>query len=210
MAGLGRVDDLYVVLLHRYLEVLNAWGTVLHRKRHPKDWIVEIRVVKGLDLLVDDGELLGGIHAEAEHVRSAARARVDDQCWPKLGVAYPNGFDLDVGDANVEVFRKIGVPDNADIGEEEGAEVALVRAEVPYPRDLIEDLLLGELDELLLGNHRPPQLELPVELRGVVGPEDRLYRSEKAGAVADQVGEDELEAAAIELRQHVERLGVAP
>lgn len=43
---------------------------------------------------------------------------------------------MHVGDGDVEVLREVGVPCHADVGDEEGAEVALVARQVPHARHL--------------------------------------------------------------------------
>lgn len=43
---------------------------------------------------------------------------------------------LHVRNGDVEVLGEVGVPHEADVGQEEAAEVALVRGEVPHALDL--------------------------------------------------------------------------
>mmetsp|Transcript_57186 Transcript_57186/g.134593 ORF Transcript_57186/g.134593 Transcript_57186/m.134593 type:complete len:392 (+) Transcript_57186:129-1304(+) len=207
--GLFGVDNLHVVHHLGDLEVLELRSLLLHRVLDAEDRVRAVGVVERLDFLVDKPQLLRRVHPEPQHVRPAASGSGEDEGRPELAFSHPHRLDLDVGDADVEVLREVRVPHHAHVGEEEGAQIALVGAEVPDAWDLVEDLLLGEDDELLVLDHRAAQLQLAVHFARIVGAEHRLHRCEQPRAVAHQVGENELKTAAIELGQHIERLGRA-
>ena len=59
-------------------------------------------------------------------------------------------YDLQVGNADVEVFGEVGDPNNAHVGHKDRALFALVRRQVPNAVDLVVDGLLGEHDELFV------------------------------------------------------------
>lgn len=61
------------------------------------------------------------------------------------------------------------MPDDSHIGEEEGAQVALLGGEVPHSVDLSEDLLLRQHDQLAILHDGASQLEISVQLGRFVG-----------------------------------------
>ena len=75
---------------------------------------------------------------------------------------------LQVGYRDVEVLRHVGVPHEPHVGDEEGAEVALVGREVPHAGDLVVELLVWQQDERLLFYDGAAQLEIAEEAGGVV------------------------------------------
>ena len=58
------------------------------------------------------------------------------------------------------LFVHVGEPDEPDVGDDEGAQVALVGGEVPHPVHAAHDLLLGQQTQLFVGDHRTPKLQL--------------------------------------------------
>jgi hypothetical protein len=74
------------------------------------------------------------------------------------------------------------MPHHAHVGEEEGAQVALLRRQVPHTADLGEDLLLRQHDQLSVLDDGASQLEVAVQLGGLVRPapqktEDRRQKT---------------------------------
>ena len=82
------------------------------------------------------------VDAEAQDVTAAALAGLDDEGWPKLGLAHAEQLHLQVGDRDVEVLGEICMPDEAHVGDEEGAQVALIRGQIPNAGNLIVHLLI--------------------------------------------------------------------
>ena len=75
---------------------------------------------------------------------------------------------MQVGDGDVEELVHLGEPDDPDVGDDEGAEVALVRGQVPHAVHRAHDRLLGQDSQLALGQNRATELKLAVQFgRGV-------------------------------------------
>mmetsp|Transcript_64068 Transcript_64068/g.202684 ORF Transcript_64068/g.202684 Transcript_64068/m.202684 type:complete len:351 (+) Transcript_64068:119-1171(+) len=200
------VDDLDVVLLPLHLHGLQRLRPVLEAVLDPKHRVHREHLPQRVHLLEYLLHPLLGVHPEAEDVPSAPLRGLHNERGPELGVADADGLHLEVGHRDVEVLRHVGVPHQPHVGDEERAEVALVAAEVPHPVDLVVALLVGQEDELLVLNNRAAELEVAVQLGGVVGPEHRLDGGEETRRVAHEVGEYKLKAAPVELREHVQRL----
>ena len=126
------VHDLHVVALPRHGHALDALRLLLHAELDAEHGVLAEDSEQRVDLLVHRREALRGLHAEAQHVPARALRGVDDEAAPELALAQGGGPDLDVRHGDVEVFRRVGVPHDADVGDVERPEVAAVVGEVPH------------------------------------------------------------------------------
>eukprot|EP00756_Hemistasia_phaeocysticola_P016393 Hpha_TRINITY_DN15472_c3_g1::TRINITY_DN15472_c3_g1_i1::g.175848::m.175848 len=166
--------------------------------------------VQRANLLVHLLKPLGGINPEAEHVPTAKWSGLDHECEAELGVTNPDTLDLEVRNGHVEVLSHAREPHQPDVADVKCTQVTLVRRKVPHTRCLREDLLAGQQQQLLIPDDGPTELEVAIELGGLVGAVHRLDRRKVPGGAADKVGENEFEAGAVELCEDVEGLGRAP
>jgi hypothetical protein len=82
--------------------------------------------------------------------------------------------------------------------------VHLIAGQVPYSVPLLINLLLRQHSQLFVSDDGPPQLQVPVELGGFVGPVHGLHGSEQAGAVLHEGCEDELEPSAVKSERKID------
>ena len=209
VARLLGVDDLDVVLPARDGELLEWRGLLLGGVVDAKKGRGREDAVQRLDLLEDRRELIRRVHTKPEDVPTRARAGLDDEGGPKLGVAHTDGAHLQVGDGDVEVLRQARMPDQPHVRDEERPEVALIRRQVPHAVDAVVELLVGQHDEPLVLDDGTAQLEVAEEAARVVRAVDRLDGREQPWALPHQACEDELEARVVVLGHHVQCLRAA-
>mmetsp|Transcript_10682 Transcript_10682/g.25464 ORF Transcript_10682/g.25464 Transcript_10682/m.25464 type:complete len:258 (+) Transcript_10682:194-967(+) len=203
------VDELDVVLRRLLRELGERRRLLLGGEVDAEDGRLGEDRVQRLHLLEDRLQLLRRVDAEAEDVAAAPLARLDHERRAELGVAHAHQLHLQVGYRDVEVLCHVGVPHEPHVGDEEGAEVALVGREVPHARHLVVHLLVRQQDERLVPDDRSSQLEVSVQPARVVRSVHGLHGREEPRRLADEVREDKLEARVVELRHHVQRLRVA-
>ena len=69
---------------------------------------------------------------------------------------------MQVRDGNVEVIVHVGVPHEADVADDGGAQVSLVAGQVPHSVHRVDDRLLRQHLQLLVAEQGASQLQLPV------------------------------------------------
>ena len=77
---------------------------------------------------------------------------------------------MEVWNGNVEVIVHVGVPHEADVADDGGAQVSLVARQVPHPVHCVDDRLLRQHLQLLVAQERPSQFQLPVHFGRAVCP----------------------------------------
>eukprot|EP00639_Heterosigma_akashiwo_P027012 CAMPEP_0194698082 /NCGR_PEP_ID=MMETSP0295-20121207/23844_1 /TAXON_ID=39354 /ORGANISM="Heterosigma akashiwo, Strain CCMP2393" /LENGTH=254 /DNA_ID=CAMNT_0039590945 /DNA_START=518 /DNA_END=1282 /DNA_ORIENTATION=+ len=157
------VNNVMVVFYPCYPDILDVRCLLLLLEVDAEDGVHGVHLVQAGHLLEHVVQPVLRVQPEPQDVAAGLGAGLDHEGAAELGVPDADRFHLHVRDGHVEVLREVRVPDEAHVGDEEGAQVALVRAQVPHTWDLVVDLLVRKKDQLHITDNRSSQLQITVK-----------------------------------------------
>ena len=134
-------NDLNLVLLLWNGDFGDVLFTFFIDTLHTEERRRHISLKQSVYLGVDGLNLL---YFETKNVITAEFTGLQHKCCAVFRLTDTDAFDLDPRQRNIEVFAKLGEPDNSNICDDEGSQIALLSREVPYTIVFREDLLVRE------------------------------------------------------------------
>mmetsp|Transcript_20284 Transcript_20284/g.28508 ORF Transcript_20284/g.28508 Transcript_20284/m.28508 type:complete len:306 (+) Transcript_20284:474-1391(+) len=204
------INYFYLVHLPVDFSLLYGIGLFFDRELDTKERRCGVNLMQCFDFFENFRQLFIGVYSKTQDVTTCVSSRsFDHECMAKLGIPDLNGFDLQVWNGNVKVFRQVSMPNQPHVGHKECSEVSLIRTQIPNSVDFVINVFIWKHDELFILDNCTAQLEIAVQFGGLVRAVHSLHCSKKTRAVLVQVSEDKLKATVVKLGHHVETLSAA-